>query len=67
MLRKDLVDTIRTVHSGRRRIPPAVAAELAEHVVDDQLSEREVVRVQWVEATLACSLLAGVWNAKVLI
>jgi DNA-binding NarL/FixJ family response regulator len=42
MLRKELVDTIRTVHAGRRRIPPAVAAELAEHVVDDQLSEREV-------------------------
>jgi membrane fusion protein (multidrug efflux system) len=25
----------------------------------------KVMRVQWVEATLACSLLAGVWNAKV--
>ena len=42
MLRKDLVDTIRTVHAGRRRIPPEVAAELAEHVIDDQLSEREI-------------------------
>jgi DNA-binding NarL/FixJ family response regulator len=42
MLRKDLLDTIRTVHAGRRRIPPEVAAELAEHVIDDQLSEREV-------------------------
>jgi hypothetical protein len=26
---------------------------------------RITVRVQWVEATLACSLLAGVWNANV--
>ena len=42
MLRKDLVDTIRTVHAGRRRIPPEVAAELAEHVVDDELSQREI-------------------------
>lgn len=41
MLRKELVDTIRSVHAGRRRIPPEVAAELAEHVVDDALTERE--------------------------
>jgi DNA-binding NarL/FixJ family response regulator len=41
MLRKELVDTIRTVHAGRRRIPPEVAAELAEHVIDDELSGRE--------------------------
>jgi DNA-binding NarL/FixJ family response regulator len=39
---KDLPDCIRTVHSGHRRIPPEVAAALAEHVTDDQLSEREV-------------------------
>ena len=42
MLRKDLVDTIRAVHAGRRRIPPEVAAELAEHIIDDDLSEREI-------------------------
>jgi DNA-binding NarL/FixJ family response regulator len=42
MLRKDLVDTIRAVHAGRRRIPPEVAAALAEHVIDDDLSEREI-------------------------
>jgi DNA-binding NarL/FixJ family response regulator len=38
----DLVDTIRAVHAGRRRIPPEVAAELAEHIIDDDLSEREI-------------------------
>jgi DNA-binding NarL/FixJ family response regulator len=42
MLRKDLVTTIRTVHSGRRYIPPEIAAELADHVTDDALTEREV-------------------------
>ena len=42
MLRKELVETIRTVHAGRRRIPPEVAAELAEHVVEDALTEREI-------------------------
>lgn len=42
MLRKDLLDTIRAVHAGRRRIPPEIAAELAEHVTEDALSDREV-------------------------
>jgi len=41
-LRKDLRDAIRTVHSGRRVIPPDVAVELAEHVADDMLSGREL-------------------------
>jgi DNA-binding NarL/FixJ family response regulator len=42
MLRAELVDTIRTVHAGKRRIPNEIAAELAEHVADDALSEREI-------------------------
>lgn len=42
MLRKELLDTIRIVDSGKRRIPPEIARELGEHVVDDQLSDREV-------------------------
>lgn len=42
MLRKELLETIRIVHSGKRRIPPEIAAELADHVTDDSLSDREV-------------------------
>lgn len=42
MMRKELLDTIRIVHAGRRRIPPEIAAELADHVTDDSLSDREV-------------------------
>jgi DNA-binding NarL/FixJ family response regulator len=42
MMRKELLETIRTVHAGRRRIPPEIAAELADHVTDDSLSDREV-------------------------
>ena len=42
MMRKELLETIRTVHAGRRRIPPEIAAELAHHVTDDALSDREV-------------------------
>jgi len=42
LLRKELLDTIRLVHAGHKRIPPEVAAELAEHATDEGLSEREI-------------------------
>jgi DNA-binding NarL/FixJ family response regulator len=42
MLRKELLDTIRLVNAGQQRIPPEIAAELAEHVIDDTLSDREI-------------------------
>jgi len=41
-LRKELVETIRLVHQGKRHIPADIAAEIAEHVVGDALSEREI-------------------------
>ena len=42
MLRKELLETIRIVHSGRRRVPPEIATEIAEHAADDALTEREI-------------------------
>jgi DNA-binding NarL/FixJ family response regulator len=42
MLRKDLVDTIRSVHSGKSRIPAEIATELASHLGSDALSAREI-------------------------
>jgi DNA-binding NarL/FixJ family response regulator len=42
LLRKELLETIRVVHAGQKRITPAVATELAEHATDDALSPREV-------------------------
>lgn len=42
MLRKELLETIRVVHSGRRRVPPEIAMEIAEHAADDALTEREI-------------------------
>jgi DNA-binding NarL/FixJ family response regulator len=39
---KEIVDAIRAVHAGKKRIPSAVAARLAEFVSDDALSEREI-------------------------
>jgi DNA-binding NarL/FixJ family response regulator len=42
MIRRDLPDAIRAVHSGRRRIVPEVADALASHFTDDTLSSREL-------------------------
>ena len=38
----DLVETIRAVHAGRKRVPGEIAAELAEHTGDDELTSREM-------------------------
>lgn len=39
---RELLDTIRTVHAGQKRIPPEIASELAQHVADDELTQREI-------------------------
>jgi DNA-binding NarL/FixJ family response regulator len=39
---KELVDAIRQVHAGKKRIPPDVAAHLAEHLTDETLTDREI-------------------------
>src|SRR5215470_11310332 len=39
---KELVDVIRQVHAGKKRIPPEIAAHLAEHYSDEALTGREV-------------------------
>jgi len=41
-LRTDLLDTIRAVHKGQRRVPPEVASEMAEYAADDSLTPREI-------------------------
>ena len=38
----DLVQAIRHVHAGKKRIPAEVASQLAEHVSDDNLTSREI-------------------------
>jgi DNA-binding NarL/FixJ family response regulator len=45
-LRKDLLDTIRAVHQGQRRIPPEIAMELAQHMGQGPLSAREIEVLQ---------------------
>ncbi len=42
MLRTELIDTIRRVHAGQKRISPAIAQEIARHCSADALSTREI-------------------------
>lgn len=42
LLRKELLETVRAVHAGRKCIPPEIAAQIAEHAGDEALSVREI-------------------------
>jgi len=42
LLRKELIETIRAVHAGQKRMTAEVAVEIAEHATDDILTPREV-------------------------
>ena len=42
LLRKELLETIRAVHAGQKRVSPEIAAEIAEHATDDALTPREI-------------------------
>jgi DNA-binding NarL/FixJ family response regulator len=42
MLRKELLETIRAAYAGQRRIPPEIALEIAQHALDDALTQREI-------------------------
>jgi DNA-binding NarL/FixJ family response regulator len=42
LLRTELIETIRLVHGGRKRIPPEVAQEMAVHAGDEAITPREL-------------------------
>jgi len=58
LLQKELLDTIREVHAGRKRIGPEVAAQLANHAVDDALTPREVAVLQLIAAGNSNKIIA---------
>lgn len=59
LVRKELIETIRTVHSGKRRIPAEIASEIAEHVADDELTMREIEVLRGVAAGKSNKLVAA--------
>lgn len=57
-LRTDLLDTIRAVDSGQRRLPAEVASELAQHAADDKLTDREIEVLRQVAAGCSNKIIA---------
>jgi DNA-binding NarL/FixJ family response regulator len=59
MVRKELIETIRAVHAGKRRVPPEIATGIAEHFADDALTEREIQILKRVAAGKSNKLIAA--------
>jgi len=57
LVRKELLDTIRAVHAGSKRVQPEVAADIANHRSCDVLSQREI--------DVLAAIAAGQSNKKV--
>jgi DNA-binding NarL/FixJ family response regulator len=55
---RELLETIRAVHAGQKKIPPDIAAELAEHAVDDELTQREIDVLRLIAAGNSNKLIA---------
>lgn len=56
---RELLETIRAVYAGQKRIPPEIAAELAQHVADDDLTPREIDVLRLIAAGNANKQIAG--------
>jgi len=55
----ELAETIRQVRAGKKRIPPQVAAQLAEHLSDESLTEREIQVLRHVSAGNSNKIIAN--------
>ena len=59
MLRRELLETIRAVHAGKRYVPPEIATDMAEHAADDSLTAREIEVLRLVAAGSSNKLIAA--------
>ena len=59
LIRKELIETIRAVYCGKRRVPPEIAMQIAEHVADAALSEREIEVLRRVAAGKSNKVIAA--------
>jgi DNA-binding NarL/FixJ family response regulator len=58
MLRKDLIRTIRDVHSGQRHVPPEIACEMTKYYASDELSPREIEVLKTIAAGRSNKIVA---------
>jgi two-component system NarL family response regulator len=47
-VRHDLIDTIRAMHAGKKVIPREIAASIADHAIDEDLTSRETMVLKYV-------------------
>ena len=59
MIRTELLEAIRSVHVGKRYIPQRIAAELADHYAEDDLSEREIEVLREVASGTSNKIIAS--------
>jgi len=59
LVRKELLETIRAVYAGKRRVPPEIATEIAEHIADDALTVREIDVLRRVAAGKSNKVIAA--------
>jgi DNA-binding NarL/FixJ family response regulator len=55
---RELLETIRAVHAGKKRIPPDIAEQLAQHAADDELTRREIEVLRLIAAGNSNKLIA---------
>jgi DNA-binding NarL/FixJ family response regulator len=55
---RELLEAIRAVHAGQKRIPREIAAALADHAADDELTPREIDVLRLIAAGNANKLIA---------
>jgi two-component system, NarL family, response regulator len=55
---RELLETIRAVHGGQKKIPADIAADLAEHATDDELTQREIDVLRLIAAGNSNKLIA---------
>jgi DNA-binding NarL/FixJ family response regulator len=58
LLRRELLDTIRAVHAGQKRIPAELAGQVADHLADDSLTSREIEVLRLIAAGNANKIVA---------
>ncbi len=58
MLRRDLLETIRMVHAGKRCIPPEIAGRIADHFDKQSLTPKEIAVLRFVASGHSNKLVA---------
>ena len=59
LLRKELLETIRAVHGGQKRLSAEIAATVAEHALDSTLTPREISVLKLIAGGNANKEIAG--------